>query len=160
MSLWNRDDVQSASMFHFITAKVMQGLYCLAMKRMQSAACEVVSKTERGKVNSSVVTRAFLTCLAMVIMVRSSASKGSPTDEVKLGRRRLGTACHGPLKINCLSLYSRLRTSGEGSTTDASHAPQDMNKELHRGMEAAEPSPRAVTLSHAFLMFDIARVHW
>ena len=50
MSLWNRDDVQSASMFHFITAKVMQGLYCLAMKRMQSAACEVVSKTERGKV--------------------------------------------------------------------------------------------------------------
>ena len=50
MSLWNRDDVQSASIFHFNTAKVMQGLYCLAMKRMQSAACKVVSKTERGKV--------------------------------------------------------------------------------------------------------------
>ena len=57
-------------------------------------------------------------------------------------------------------LVLSLRTSVRGSTTDASHAPQDMHKELISGMEAAEPSPRAVTLSHAFLMFDIARIHW
>ena len=44
MSLWNRDEVQSASIFHFIAAKVMQ------VNRLQSAACKVVSKTERGKV--------------------------------------------------------------------------------------------------------------